>query len=428
MFRRRAAARLVTVLAGLVVASGLVTVGAPSPAAALDSPSSLAADDAAIPVLSWTRVPGATQYEVQVSRVADFATTLLSTSTVNDQYVPMVQMPAGEVWWRVRAKAGSTTSDWTGSSFSRATQVAPEIVQPLADAIFTPPTTPRFTWEPVPGATSYTVQTSTDPAFTDPTLIAENTQKTTAAYLTGYPEVGSYYWRVRAELSTGYHTAWSTSTRYEVRGLEPVVRTSPADVFDKDHVDDVFVTDVVLDWEPRTGAATYELRIDTDRNFLSVDHSASSITSTRYSPPTTLKNDDFYWQVRPVNANGRAAPWPDTPWRFTRAWPDQPQPVYPNGSPAANVPLFYEWEPIERASKYVVHVTDGDQYNCTVPPPSTPPSPERVCPRRPARTSGGSKASTTAAECLPWPAPRTWSRSTTSRRPSPTRPPGRCRP
>ena len=123
----------------------------------------------------------------------------------------------------------------------------------------------------------------------------------------------------------------------------------------------------MLDWEPRIGAATYELRIDTDRNFLTVDHTATAITGTRYSPPTTLPNDDFYWQVRPVNANGQAAPWPDTAWRFTRAWPDQPRPVYPIGAPAAAAPLFYEWEPIERASKYIIHVTDGDEYNCTAP-------------------------------------------------------------
>ena len=129
-------------------------------------------------------------------------------------------------------------------------------------------------------------------------------------------------------------------------------------MFDKDTPDDVFLTDVVLDWEPRTGAATYELRIDTDRNFLSVDHSASGIMGTRYSPPTTLKNDDFYWQVRPINASGKAAPWPDTPWRFTRAWPDRPEPVYPIGAPAADTPFFYEWNAVERASEYVLHLYD----------------------------------------------------------------------
>ncbi len=84
-------------------------------------------------------------------------------------------------------------------------------VQPQAGTVFTPPRTPRFSWQPVPGATSYTVQISLDEAFTDPALIAQRTQKTTAAYLVGYPEVGTYHWRVRADLAQhGYDTAWST--------------------------------------------------------------------------------------------------------------------------------------------------------------------------------------------------------------------------
>lgn len=363
---RRYRSPLASFLAGLVVLGGLVAVAAP-PSVAADSPSGLTSSDASIPVLGWSRVAGAASYDVQVSRTADFATTLASTSTVNQRYVPVIEMPTGDVWWRVRVKAPAV-SEWTAASFVHGVPAAPVQVQPPTDAVLRPPSTPRFSWEPVAGATSYTVQTGTDPAFTDPALIIENKQKSTAAYLTGYPEVGAYYWRVRAELSTGYTTAWSGSRPYTVGALAPVVRSAPADVFDKDDPADVFLTDIVLDWEPRAGAATYELRIDTDRNFLSVDHAMNGITGTRYSPLTTLPNDDFYWQVRPVNASGRAAPWPDTPWRFTHAWPDQPQPVYPVGAASVDVPLFYQWEPIERASSYRVRVWNDSGYSCALPP------------------------------------------------------------
>jgi large repetitive protein len=373
MLRRPTAPRLAALAAGLVVAAGLTVTGAVPSAAALDSPSGLSASAARIPVLTWTRVPDATAYDVQLSRTADFSTTLATASTVNTAYVPVVELPVGEVWWRVRAKSGSAVTEWTGSSVDRANAAAPVPVRPESGQAFTPPTTPLFSWQPVAGATSYTVQTSTDPAFTDPALVAENKQRTTAAYLTTYPGVGEYYWRVSAELSTGYRTSWSTPLRYVVDGLPAVVRTSPADVFDKDHdedgdgvnVGDAYLTDVVLDWEPVPGAATYELRIDTDRNFLSVDHAVSGITGTRYSPPGNLKNDDFYWQVRAVTASGRPAPWQDTqpphvPWRFTHAWPAQPEPRYPVGPTTPGVPFFFEWAPVERASSYVVHLFDAD--------------------------------------------------------------------
>jgi hypothetical protein len=355
---RRSPHRTALSTALLVVAAGLATVASSAPASAVDSPTGLAAGDSRIPVLSWGRVQGASQYDVQVSRTADFATTLATSSTVNDRYVPTVEMPVGEVWWRVRAKQGSTTGEWTTSSFERDLRAAPVPVQPLPGTTFAPPRTPRFSWNPVAGATSYTVQTGPDPAFTDPTLVATNTQRSTAAYLTSYPSAGTYHWRVRAEMSSGHVSAWSTPVEYRIEGLEDAVRTSPEDVFDKDDPRDVFVTDLVLDWEPRIGAATYQLRIGTDRNFLSTVHAASNITSTRYSPPTSLPNDDYFWQVRPVSASGTAAPWPDTPWRVTRAWPDQPVPVHPVGATPTGVPFFYEWEPIERASRYVVELFD----------------------------------------------------------------------
>ena len=63
------------------------------------------------------------------------------------------------------------------------------------------------------------MQTSPDGGFVNASLTVENKQKTTAAYLTGYPEVGTYFWRVSAELSSGYATAWSPVRRYQVAGV-----------------------------------------------------------------------------------------------------------------------------------------------------------------------------------------------------------------
>ncbi len=349
----RSATRLATGLAGLVLTAGLVTVATPGTAYALDSPSGLSAGDAANPVLSWDRVPGATQYDVELSPTSEFSTTLAKVSTVNEQYVPSVQIPTGELWWRVRAKTGTTPGGWTIGSFTRDAAAAPVAVRPLADATYQPPEAPFFTWEPVSGATSYTVQTGRDPQFTDTAGIAENKQKTTAAYLTSYPSVGDYYWRVRAELGTGLATSWSESSRYHVAGLPAAVLTAPTDGFDE------VVRDVELDWEPVAGAATYQVQISTDNGFLTVTHGASGVTGTRYSPPSTLANDEYYWRVRPIDASGNAAPWPETPWRFRRAWPAQPTRVHPSGTLTGDVPFFYEWTAVERASRYTVFLYDA---------------------------------------------------------------------
>ncbi|GAA5151461.1 hypothetical protein GCM10023340_30310 [Nocardioides marinquilinus] len=349
--------RLPTLLAGLVVAAGLVALGPARPAQALDSPSGLAATDAAIPVLSWTRVPGATGYDVELSRSSEFtsATRIGSVvSTTNVRYVPTVQLPTDGVWWRVRAKSAAGTGDYTSSSFAPAATRAPVMVRPQPDAHFQAPEAPYFTWEPVAGATSYVVQTGRDPLFTDPGGIVSSTQRTTAAYLTSYPTTGQYYWRVRAELSSGYWTAWSDSRPYVVDGLPQVRRTAPDDTFETS------VRDVVLDWEPVEGAVTYELQVNTDDAFGTATMKASptGIVATQWSAGSTLNNDEYFWRVRAVDASGKASPWPDTPWRLRRAWPDQPTLVHPRGVVDGSAPFFLQWNAIERASRYEVLMWD----------------------------------------------------------------------
>ncbi|WP_340538613.1 Ig-like domain repeat protein [Nocardioides sp. GXZ039] len=351
MRQRRTRVRLASLLATLVVATGVVTTSGAAPAtAAVTSPGNLRASDAPTPVLAWDVVSGATGYDVEVSTTSTFATKLVSASTVNRQYVPVGQMPTGEVWWRVRAKDTSGAGEWTTASFSRSAAAAPTLVAPAPGVSFQAPQTPRFTWDPVPGATSYTVETSRDPDFTDPAGTSALTQKTTAAYLKGYPTVGDYYWHVRAELSGGHWTRWSEPRLYSIRGLDPAQLTAPADDFSG-------ITDVVLDWEPVPGAATYEVQVSPDDGFLAATTSTTKdIAGTRFTPPSALNHDEYYWRVRPVDASGNAAPWPATPWKFRRAWPDQPTLVHPLGQVSSDVPFFYQWDAIDRASSYVVYL------------------------------------------------------------------------
>ena len=355
MFRSRAVPLLLALV--LALAGTGAVVGAPTAQAAPpETPSGLSPGGGTVVDgsvdLAWDRVPGATSYDVQVATTSEFATPLESvTGTVNLRYVPKVQLPEGEVWWRVRSAVGATKSAWSSASFGYEAQPAPDPVRPSAGTVIQPPVdTPRFAWEPVAGATSYTLQVSPDPEFTDPALIITSTQRTTAAVLTGYQVAGTYHWRVRATLGTGYATRWSTVRDYLVRGLPAARLTAPADSFATP------VRDVVLDWEPVPGAVTYQLQVSTDDGFLGVVHSINAVVGTSYSPPGTLNNDEYYWRVRPVDASGNVAPWPAEPWRFRRAWTDQPTLVYPRGANAPGIPLFYEWTAIERASRYTLYL------------------------------------------------------------------------
>lgn len=353
---RRAASTLMGVA---VVLSGLAAVPQ-AQAAAPESPTVLSPSGGqnvdGLVSLAWNRPAGALTFDVQIDDSGDFATPLVSvTDTVNLRYVPVVELPAGDLWWRVRASDGTSESDWSTEAFSHRAKTAPDPIRPLADAVIQPPVdTPRFAWRPVEGATSYRLEVGPDPEFTDPALVTSSTQKTTAAVLTGYQLPGDYYWRVTAVLANGYSTAPSPALRYTVKGLPPAELTAPADSFDEP------VREVVLDWRPVPGAVSYQLQIGTDSNFLSVVHSRLGVVGTRYSPPDGLDNDEYYWRVRPVDASGNPAPWPAEPWRFRRAWPDPVGLVHPSGTVSNDIPFFYQWDALEMASTYTVILFDAD--------------------------------------------------------------------
>ena len=334
------ARRLVALLAlaTLPLALGATVPASAAPAAPQGlSPSSESADG--IPVLSWNPVSGATSYKVQVSNGSDFASTSYSATTTNRRLVPPVQLPPGEVWWRVQSVSSSGSSDWSTTSFDRSALAGPTLTAPADGATLQQPNDPALlSWNPVQGATGYTVEIDTGTDFIDPTTYTTKTP----SYVVPNPQVATtYYWRVRATLANGVVTDYSESPwSYTISGLTKPILTSPSD--------SPLTTeeDVVLDWEPVHGAATYDLQISTDQNFNTVDLSRTAIKGTRFSPPETLENDQYYWRVRPVDSLGNQLDWSqvDT-WQFRRAWPDQPRLEYPVDNAVVGDPFYYQWAP-----------------------------------------------------------------------------------
>ena len=295
-----------------------------------------------IPNLMWERQPAAAKYDVQVSTSDSFASRLVDVSTVNSQYTPVVQLPAGDLWWRVRVN-GSGEAGWATAQFKRGVIAAPTMLGP--SGVLAQPDSPALiSWTSVPGATQYHLQVSTDQNFTDPTKITTFTPtRTTSAIHPEQQVPNTYYARVRADLSGGISTAFSQPISYTIQGLAAAVRLSPAD--------SGVVTDAVLDWKPVPGAATYQLQIDDDSNFGSPVVNQSNIDGTRFSPPKTVANNTYYWRVRPIDGSGNARAWTDADRAtFQRAWPGQVHLEYPANAATVGSPFYYQWSPSERTS------------------------------------------------------------------------------
>lgn len=340
----------------------LGTLLATAPAqAAVAKPGRLTPSDgesvSGIPVLTWDRVSGATSYDVQVATNPDFGVVKYRTTTTNRRVVPDIELPPGDLWWRVEANSPSGDSGWTMEvRFTRNTLAGPALLGPDDGQELDQPEDPALlSWEPVPGAVGYTVEIDDAADFINPTTY---TTKTTS-YVVPKPQIATtYHWRVRATLAGSVVTEYSAPRTYSIGGLEKPVLVAPADSALES------VKDVVLDWRPVAGAATYDLQISTDENFTTFEHVRNDVRGTRYSPPVTLDNDQYFWRVRPVDTLGNELAWGsvDT-WEFRRHWPEQPQLEHPGPGAVVGDPFFYQWTPVTRASHYTVEISETGDFS-----------------------------------------------------------------
>lgn len=341
----RARARLLIVATVSAVAiAGLTLVSSPAANAAPPVIIGPAGGEVVtqIPTLSWQRQASAPRYEIQVSVSDTFATKLVDTNTYNSQYTPVAQLPAGQLYWRVRP-FGGTDLDWADATFTRGALDVPTMLTPTG-SLPQPQSPPLLSWTPVQGALAYNLQVSSDADFIDPTkIVSYNPVKVTSGISPVQQVPGTYYARVRATMGTNLFSNYSAPITFTIEGLAAAERTSPPNAGS--------VTDAVVDWKPVPGAATYQVQMDDDINFQSLAVDVTGITGTRFAPPKTVDNDTYYWRVRPIDAAGNFRGWmPADIGEFTRSWAGQVKLEYPAHEAIVGDPFFYQWSPSERTS------------------------------------------------------------------------------
>lgn len=177
----------------------------------------------ASPLFTWSDVPGAGEYQLQVSRDQQFGDSSTETMTAfglgtwwnGTQNTPLT---SGTWYWRVRpmdAAGNSLTYNSPPQSFV----ISPPAPAPAAPANgATVIASPELSWTPVSGACSYDVQVSDSSAFPavdgggSGSSIPDGANTAQTAFvptssLVGHP--GTWYWRVRAELCNSDTGAWS---------------------------------------------------------------------------------------------------------------------------------------------------------------------------------------------------------------------------
>ena len=311
------------------------------------------------PILSWGASRGAASYDVQIATNNKFSSTLYSETTDNTKATPTTILPpdAG-LFWRVRANSVSGAhSSWSVASFTHAHVAGPRLVSPATGTTLAQPQSPPLLrWNPIAGADGYTVEVDTADDFVGATAYDA---RTTSFVLPNPGPQTTYYWRVQATFAAGYVTSWSQSRSFVISAIKTPALVSPANDFSTP------IQDVVLDWKPVPGAVKYEVRVSTNDQFSDDDTPVDAIVkSTRYSPPVTLDNDQYWWEVRAIDAHANPSPWTATPWVFQRNWLDKIELLNPvDDDDFVSDPFYFEWTPIAHASSYVIDVSRDPNFS-----------------------------------------------------------------
>jgi hypothetical protein len=359
---RRLTAAVLT-MAGLTF--GLLV---PAPAFAVSPPApvglGISQPNSSTPILAWDLVDGATKYDVQVDNDPAFASPELNTTTTNRRIIPTTALPPGQVYWHVRAvNSANEKSDWSADQFTVAAVAKPVPLSPVDGTVLSQPSNPPLlSWSASQGATSYTVEVDGDADFIGD---ASYTTKTTSLVVPDPLGAGDYFWRVTATKATGIVSEPSDASTFVIGALAAPVLVAPDDSVN------VAIEDVVLDWLPVRGAKTYDVQVALDAGFNNMALDVTGVQGTRYSPPVTLNNDQFWWRVRAVDLAGQPTAWTASNFGFQRQWLDKPQAVFPVGTVASPSPQttthpYYEWTPVQHASHYELYTASDQNFSVGV--------------------------------------------------------------
>jgi hypothetical protein len=364
-----------------------------------------AGEETETPIVTWSPVPGAASYEVQLAPFTSEECSWLKhktylTSTL--AWTPLAEdhgNPGPETWPRARsegslegsaycvrvlarsdrdAKGEQVIGNWTylggeeQPAFTFLKQKTPEVVSgPLrtpAEAYVMPapgstsPRTPLFTWKPVKGAGYYYVVIARDSNFTNVVDVATTAIPAYAPGLSGEEplddETTAYYWAVLPVKPGGGGGS----------AVEPLQNNPQA--FNKQSVPPsplapisgaVVENQPTFSWSPAEGALNYTLEVSQNPTFGTLIDNVKTDSTSYTSSSTYPANATLYWRVRANDANEHreheGLNW--SPAQVFRRTLPVPTPAATNPTGGSAIPVL-TWTPVSGATAYEVHGEQPD--------------------------------------------------------------------
>ena len=299
------------------------------------------------PVISWSKVSGAAQYEVYRSATGKANSFSIIRRTAALSYTDTSAAAGNTYYYVVRAMKGSGSSA-TYSKFSKAQQITytvSSLAVPTMTLTSAASGQPVVSWTKVNGAAQYEIYRSTDGvkfsiirrtaalAYTDTSAVAGTT----------------YYYKVRAMSGSMYSDFCAVQTiKYAITSLTAPTMTLTA-------------TDngqPVISWTKVSGAAQYEIFRSTDGSKFSIIRRTAALS---YTDTSAAAGTTYYYQVRAINGDVKSA--------FCAAQSIQyaigslTAPTMTLTSAAGGQPVI-SWSKVNGAAQYeIFRSTDGSKFS-----------------------------------------------------------------
>jgi large repetitive protein len=265
------------------------------------------------PTFTWSNPnsSGVTGYTVQISKVQNFSSVLITGSPTTTSFTPTTALPASAVlYWRVQVRGANGPSAWSSPAWAFKTgnpPSVPTLLTPANASLYTNTNyTPTFKWNastPALGTSlaPYEIQVATSNTFASPVIDANPAG---ISYLSGTvlnPNT-TYYWRVRAYNTLGDFSGWS-ATRTLRTFLSAVTLTAPT------NGGSGFGLTPTFTWsDPNSSGVTgYTIQISRNTAFTLIVVTGSPTTAS-FKPTASLPTGiPLYWRVQVKGPNGPSA-------------------------------------------------------------------------------------------------------------------------
>lgn len=225
--------------------------------------------------------------------------------------------------------------------------------------------TPTFSWTPFMGATSYTVQVSTDPAFS--TFVVDQSGLTATSFTppAALAPGAVFFWQVLAQGPTG--GVLSNGAPFTFTTVAPTpgdfTLTAPANGATG------VVSAQTFRWTSSLGTASYRLQVATDVAFVNRVIDLPGLVSTSVTPSAVLASSTLYfWRVLAVSSITVTAT--NAPFAFTTAGTSAPGSftLLNPASGAGGVPVMptFTWSPSSGAETFRLEVAIDPAFMTTV--------------------------------------------------------------